>query len=70
MAKIFSAFLLNKLRETLNETPHVLPKPLFSGEKFYKKDIKDLSTQTEMNRYPRMDNLKYSASYSQLMPIQ
>jgi hypothetical protein len=26
----FSAYILKELRETLNETPHVFPKPLFS----------------------------------------
>jgi hypothetical protein len=34
---VFSAYILNELRETLNETPHVLPKPLFSWEKIFPK---------------------------------
>jgi hypothetical protein len=70
MARIFSADILNEFRETLNETPHVLPKPIFSCEKFSKKGIKGLSTQTEMYRDSRMDHLEYSAFYSQLLASQ
>jgi hypothetical protein len=37
MAVIFSANTWNELRETLNETPHVLPKPLCSWDKILQK---------------------------------
>ena len=60
MARISSAYILNELRETLNETPHVLPNPLFSWEKIFQKRHKG----------SRMDHLEYSASFSQLLPSQ
>jgi hypothetical protein len=44
--------------------------PYFPETNFSKKGIKGLSTQTEMYRYTRMDHLKYSASYSPLLPSQ